>query len=637
MIERRPWVAALLLASLAAGLFARFHGLGESALAIDEYYFVRSVGFVLDTGVPALPSGGYYLRGIPLQYLTAASVWIFGETGFGWRLPAVLFSLACVPLAYVYARRFASREVAAAVACALLVSSWQIEFARFARMYSLFQFSTLWFLIALDDAVFRNRRRALPYGLALLATASHQLGVLLAPLLLLPLFSGARSRGQRLRLGAGAVVGMALCFGGMQVIAGAMDWGVPPRFPEGWSYQGPPDYSLPVLPFAGGGGIEAALVLAVLGLAVLRGGPRSWRASDGWLLALLLACAAHQLALAAAVLAILLLRYGGEPWSRDPRRTAWLLGMCGALVLGWLGWALWDSGWTARVPDGDRGLPFALARAFFGWPNWIDPLAVAWGKQLPGVGLLAVLALAFLAFVHARDPLPRLLRHPAAVLGYFLVCFGLVAPSFPNVRYAFHVYPVLLTAIALAIGAALSRLGRLPDSPTAVATIFLAAFAVADDFHPAHIAGVSTNEVRFRTGDFERFYRTWYPRRDVRGPAGFLMSVEGPIVVENEPTASFYVRRPHAVYLRRDSHFFATHSRRQGSWDRWAEQPLLGTPAELREFVGASPFFWLLRPTRESEQHLALATLGDGVRARRFQLGADGRVEVVQVDWGAAP
>jgi hypothetical protein len=58
----------------------RLDGLGERSLAWDEYYFAQSVGQILEQGVPAFETGGYYPRGLPLQYANAAICHIMGES-----------------------------------------------------------------------------------------------------------------------------------------------------------------------------------------------------------------------------------------------------------------------------------------------------------------------------------------------------------------------------------------------------------------------------------------------------------------------------------------------------------------------------------------------------------------------------
>ena len=87
-----------------AGLYARVDGLGSRPVSNDEYYFARSVERILETGSVRFPTGGYYTRGLLPQYLTAASWRLFGRDGFGFRLPVVLFSLASLAAAFLYAR-----------------------------------------------------------------------------------------------------------------------------------------------------------------------------------------------------------------------------------------------------------------------------------------------------------------------------------------------------------------------------------------------------------------------------------------------------------------------------------------------------------------------------------------------------
>src|SRR5919106_2373256 len=121
------WVllTLLLLAAGALGLYARLDGFGARQLGIDEYYTARSVQFILESGLPAYKGEGYYLRGPIVQYLMAASAWLFGATEFAYRLPALIFNLLSIPLAYIYVRRHAGVAVAAAVALALLACSWR--------------------------------------------------------------------------------------------------------------------------------------------------------------------------------------------------------------------------------------------------------------------------------------------------------------------------------------------------------------------------------------------------------------------------------------------------------------------------------------------------------------------------------
>src|SRR6266496_1547600 len=96
----------ILLLVIAWGLWVRFDGLGSRPLVADEYFSIKPVQYILEQGVPQFPTGGYYLRGLPLQYLDAGSVILFGENEFAHRFPAALFGVATLVLVFLYARVF---------------------------------------------------------------------------------------------------------------------------------------------------------------------------------------------------------------------------------------------------------------------------------------------------------------------------------------------------------------------------------------------------------------------------------------------------------------------------------------------------------------------------------------------------
>ena len=75
----RAWLVllgGLAAACIIAGTLARFWGLGRWPLAIDEYYFAQSVQNLLHFGIPKFPCGGLYVRGLVLQYASAALQWV---------------------------------------------------------------------------------------------------------------------------------------------------------------------------------------------------------------------------------------------------------------------------------------------------------------------------------------------------------------------------------------------------------------------------------------------------------------------------------------------------------------------------------------------------------------------------------
>ena len=169
-----------MIGAVLAGLLARWHDLEVRPLAVDEYYTVRSVEFVLERGLPEFPSGGLYTRGLPLN--------TSGRIDQDLRRECVRLSSARPGLqpdqrgpGLLVRPPLHHRPGCRGARDRMLVSSWHIEFALFVRMYALFQCLTLLFLIAVDDAYFGTgwRRRYVPHALLVLATLAHQLGLLL--------------------------------------------------------------------------------------------------------------------------------------------------------------------------------------------------------------------------------------------------------------------------------------------------------------------------------------------------------------------------------------------------------------------------------------------------------------------------
>jgi 4-amino-4-deoxy-L-arabinose transferase-like glycosyltransferase len=88
-----------------AALWTRISGLAHRQFAQDEYYLIKSVQNILEFGVPRFPSGGYYSRGILLQYITAISIFLLGDGLFAYRLPSALFGVGTVVMAYFLGRQ----------------------------------------------------------------------------------------------------------------------------------------------------------------------------------------------------------------------------------------------------------------------------------------------------------------------------------------------------------------------------------------------------------------------------------------------------------------------------------------------------------------------------------------------------
>ena len=150
---------ALLLLFFALAMLVRAPGLGRWCLAVDEFYFSKAVSFILEKGLPMFPGGGYYTRGIGLQYLTTLPVSLIGNPELAVRIVPLLFGCMTIPLFFLFCRKFMGESESILCTIILLLSSWHIELSRFARMYMPFQFFFFLFLYHVHSGFRENMPR----------------------------------------------------------------------------------------------------------------------------------------------------------------------------------------------------------------------------------------------------------------------------------------------------------------------------------------------------------------------------------------------------------------------------------------------------------------------------------------------
>jgi len=142
---------------LVIGAYLRLSGLGIWDIAIDEYYFMQSILSVADNGLPNFPNGGYYIRGILIQYLIAPLTIFIDNTEYAIRIIPAITNILSIPAVYLISKKLGGDRAAALATFLFCFSLWEIEFARFARMYAPFQFIFIWQIYYLIKHLQDNR------------------------------------------------------------------------------------------------------------------------------------------------------------------------------------------------------------------------------------------------------------------------------------------------------------------------------------------------------------------------------------------------------------------------------------------------------------------------------------------------
>jgi len=572
------WLMAA--AALAAGLYGRFSGLGHWPLGVDEFYISRSIDNLLRTGLPAFPCGGYYTRGLLYQYTVAGLRLVNLSPELSGRLVAALCSLCVLPAAYLLAKRVRDPLAGWLVVIMLCLSVWEIEMARFARMYAPFQALFAWYLLAYLRFTVDRHAAALRWmiGLSIVGVFLWEGGVLLGVANLFALFTvnlGSRpiARDWRRWLLLGGL--LVLLYFATKDLRG---------FAEVPGDLGDADQATPLQII--GLGIStllrhwvrtaAFLLPLVLALRACRwmNTHRDRGLMVGGLVIVLAAAAAHAFVAAGGILLLLLLTRIAD-WQTMSTRGARDF---------WLALAAFAVYWLIAAD-----LKSAL---LFGFPDVFDHVLRPWLRAVPvlSTGLLAAFAYLCVRSIAAgkdsADPVTALL----SLTVLLVLTVGASPTDRIETRYTFFLYPLLMffaVHAILQIVRALSWASRLPVALTAC--IPLLCFAVSGDFQPRHLARVDSSAVNFRVGMPQHQSEHYYPRNDIRGVAEWLDANvrPGDVVIAGIPSLDQYYRHIDYFFLEADDPRYETYVCSDGHTERWTNLPVLYKVEALKPLIDA--------------------------------------------------
>jgi hypothetical protein len=606
------WVVAAI--ALLAGLYGRFRGLGAAPLGVDEFYVSRSIDNLLRTGLPEFLCGGYYNRGPLYQYLAGGLRLLGLSAELAPRLLSALSSVIALPAIYLLGRQVHGKTVGLLAVIVMCLSMWEIEMARFARMYAPFQAVFAWYLLAFLRYVRDENRQALfaMIALSLLGVLTWEGGALLGILNLLPPL--LRHREGRLRREDYPYLGAMLVLFVVLYRLAVIDLRTLTDAPAyaAWYRLAPTDP-----------GTDAMSALAIrlpsnmfwMALAALP--IAAWIASLRWLWSLrvrwLAACGlllaataalAHQLLIAAAILVLLLLAgliHWRELFERPARPYLAALFLAGIY---WLCAGFGSDVWLGAAPN--ASLPDAaqiVALKLFGFPNVIDEVLRPWGRTMPLWSLVLSGSLAGLAFAAIVRNGPALT--PGTILLIvaivMLLAVGASGTGRQETRYTFFLYPVPLILAIAALAQALRKLSiRTGVAAGLLSGVTLACFAAGEDFRPRHLAAIDSDAISFRVGMPPALASHYYPHNDVRGAAAWLQANvdSGDRVITGIPSLAQYSDRIDFAFLIDDDPRYEAFACQAGTVDRWTNRPLLYSATALDNLLDSHRVFLVTYPSQ---------------------------------------
>ncbi|MEM7624429.1 MAG: glycosyltransferase family 39 protein [Planctomycetota bacterium] len=470
---------AVLLGLIAVGAFFRFWRLGELGLIVDEGYQATAVAAILKHGFPLLDTGFVYSRSIVFQYIQAAASTLLGFNEFALRLPAAVFGVLGIPLAYWFGKSFFNARVGLVLAAFVALSAWQIEYARYARFYTLFQGLYLVGLVAWFRGFMQMKTgwRFVFVAVFLSILTVHHLAVMLGLcfLVIIPLRGYSLAR-KVVYFGLAGVCGVVWKVwdrveGRVQFNLGSAEpWGAATT--ETALASGPlglPAMRLPEWRFVEvawehhsawliGGAVAAAVVSATIGHFAVRGKSMSGFAADGervvaasegmlsrWCRAAVLVaivwCAVFNVVALAMLLAAAYLALFVRRWGQLVQLEVLIAAVAaGAATMGWIVWFKFSP--RASLTEG-----LAAMLAFPGlYEYWFHWMVYGWPVMLGLLGLAFVVLCRRAVTPDDRGNAAWFLLGAAIIPA---VVTAQLAWKFSESRYFFHLYPIMLTGLAV--------------------------------------------------------------------------------------------------------------------------------------------------------------------------------------------
>jgi hypothetical protein len=646
----------LSLGAIAMGLWARFKGLGQASLAVDEYYLTTSARNILQHGLPRLECGGYYTRGLLQQYVIAGLLLIDGSDELLARLVSVAASVAGLPAIYLVARRLFDREVALAALALLALSLWEIEFARFVRMYAPFATLVIWAVYFCTRAIFDQHDRSVNYLwlLGALSIVVYEGAIFIVLLGFLPAIFRSRYRRLPHWVTPSALAVASVAF----FTTDFRRWNAepPPGLETAFSGSWPVD--LPAAPLFAAINNPAALILGVLVWAAAIYFAIGWfRAAANQSLPVesrlaavlfglcLLLASAGLVGLGLVLFAGALLYCRATPAAEFPVATnrQWL----GSALIFPLSALLWGSIslQTGSAAPSVTGFLKAAARFVVDFPDIYRKVWWEWFAVMP-VQTLSMSGLSALAVTLCLlGPRKRMreLAWLAFVTVGFLTLTAVLSQPYYSTRYSFFVYPFVLLLSVYCLREIACWCGRQYASIVFIGLVAAFIFG-GEDFEWRHLVGVDDYDFLYRVSVTEAQEDHFYPRMDSRAAAEFVNThaAPGDRVISAVYAVPYYLDRLDYMYVERDSGmiYWAVASCR-GEREIWEGAPLLDSWPMLESVLaeGERTSWVIVRTPRYRYRSQGEILITDLPGAKTMFVTDEGQLQVIRVeanpDWSS--
>lgn len=581
--------------SVVLGFWFRIQGLGTYPLAVDEYYIVKSVENILKFGVPQFEAGGFYIRGIIYQYITAGFLLLGIKAEFAARLFPLLANFLTIPPLYILAKKVSGKLFASVLVAVFCFSIWEIEMARFARMYSSFQAVFMFYLLCMYEYIVENNesRKKWIYILSFISVFTHEASIFVAAFNFVPIIWNKKVKVTDIILGLAIVVFAYLfltfdfrTYNNQPILP--TDVTVP--LPGGGKFYMP---DLMIFYLAGNAVWIVLFSIPVLfSMYVIWGSltksdlPLITKLSVSLLIILSIFNLFGLMAFIAVIM--LVLNWLNIKLIKENIVRLALLVIILNLVF-WTVYLITNTGWTGNPGNiGQLKLIKEIVKVLFKYPNF-DILTV-YLHAIPLFSIMAGILLTYslVKIFRDREPAPERKRFLFFTILSFMFLVTLVNTFYNETRYTFFLFPVILLLILSAIESATNDIFSKRYSWKVLYIVPVIIFLVpSEDFDLHHAVNVDSKEINYRIGFNRPKAYHYYLRWDVKSPADIINkeASKDDIVITNNPVTDYYLKKLDYVYNDFRGKNFKNATVFYGTKERWSNKKLIYRNTDLEKII----------------------------------------------------
>ena len=569
-----------IILSVIAAVYFRLKGLGKFPLAVDEYYIAQSVRNILHHGLPKFDLAGYYDRGILYQYILVPLYVIGIKAEFAGRIVTVISSMITLIPVYLISKKVSGRILGAILIFVLCFSVWEVELARFARMYAPFQMIFAFYLYALYKNLIENDKKSLKWLIVLsfISVFTYEASIFLCILNFIPvLWDQERKlfdisnifklKGKTLYLIFSVIIlicAYAFLTINFRYLGTPLNSVLPPDLPETGAVPGANSMiRMPKLLILTLFSSKLFLILFLIPAATIIYSlfnlikNQNIDISGKFSFAVLIILPVFNLFGLMAAVFILFYFTGGI--KKKNLKSAFYAVLIPAAIsfIFWTIFALKTSVWYNLFP----GIHFAgavsilkvLWKEFINYPYFYETF-VLFRDTIPNytyvITALIFTGIVFLFLKKREDDLKIRLLFSIFIILILLV--NILNLTYFKTRYFFFLYPLTL----LLAFESLQRLfqffikNRKISQYIFLITSIIIILFVSEDFNLNHLFNIDTKRVNYRINYTYTQKDHYYPRWDTRTPAEIINNDASPqdIIITNEQVNDFYLKRLDYVY-----------------------------------------------------------------------------------------